>query len=120
MIRRIHHVQITVPREAEQAAREFYCGLLGLTEIDKPESLRARGGLWLELDGQQIHIGVEEGVERDTTKAHIAYEVTELASWRAMLLAHGIEVLDSIAIPDHDRFEFRDPFGNRIEFIARR
>lgn len=120
MIRRIHHVQITVPRGAEDEARRFYCELLGLEEIEKPESLHARGGLWLAIGDQQIHIGTEERVEREVTKAHVAYEVSELASWRAMLLSHGIEVLDSIAIPGYDRFEFRDPFGNRVEFIAAR
>lgn len=118
MIKRINHVQITVPRGAEDEARSFYCGLLGMAEMEKPESLRGRGGFWLLIGDQQIHIGVEERVERVTTKAHIAYEVSDLASWRAMLLAHGIEVLDSIAIPRYERFEFRDPFGNRIEFIA--
>ena len=25
--------------------------------------------------------------------------------------------LESIPIPGHDRFECRDPFGNRLEFI---
>jgi hypothetical protein len=32
----------------------------------------------------------------------------------------GIEVIDSLPLPGHDRFEFRDPFGNRVEFIQRR
>jgi hypothetical protein len=30
------------------------------------------------------------------------------------------EVIDSVPLPGHDRFEFRDPFGNRVEFIQRR
>jgi hypothetical protein len=34
------------------------------------------------------------------------------------LMAEGIEILESVAIPGYARFEFRDPFGNRVEFIA--
>jgi catechol 2,3-dioxygenase-like lactoylglutathione lyase family enzyme len=37
MIHAIHHVQITIPRGAEDEARTFYCDLLGLPEIEKPD-----------------------------------------------------------------------------------
>ena len=33
------------------------------------------------------------------------------------LSAAGGEILDGIPIPGCDRFEFRDPFGNRVEMI---
>ena len=46
-IHRINHVQITVPKGAEAEARAFYCDLLGLREIAKPQSLEGRGGFWL-------------------------------------------------------------------------
>jgi len=75
MIVRIHHVQITVGPGDEAAARVFYCGVLGLSEVDKPDSLKGRGGFWVESGGQQIHVGVEEGVDRRRTKAHVAYQV---------------------------------------------
>ena len=42
MIRDVDHVQITVPTASVDAARTFYCGLLGLREIEKPESLIGR------------------------------------------------------------------------------
>lgn len=117
MIRRINHVQITVPKGAEDAARAFYCDVLGLREIDKPESLKGRGGLWLAIGDQQIHIGTEDGFDRLTTKGHIAYEVADVEAWRDKLEAHGAIVAESVAIPGYERFETRDPFGNRIEFI---
>lgn len=116
-IRRINHVQITVPRGAEIPARAFYCGVLGLREIAKPESLAGRGGFWLELGDRQIHVGTEDGFDRLTTKAHIAYEVDDIAHWRAHLEQHGAVIGDSVPIPGFARFETRDPFGNRIEFI---
>jgi len=115
---RIHHAQLTVPLGQEAAARAFYCDVLGLPEIEKPGSLKNRGGLWLELAGQQLHIGTEDGVDRPRTKAHLAYEVDDVPAWRARLAAAGATILDSVPIPGFDRFEFRDPFGNRVEIIA--
>jgi catechol 2,3-dioxygenase-like lactoylglutathione lyase family enzyme len=117
MILGIHHAQITIPKGTEDAGRAFYCGVLGLPEIAKPESLQGRGGFWLQVGDRQVHVGTEEGVERQQTKAHLAYAVDDLAYWRRHLTAHGITVEEQIAIPGYDRFEFRDPFGNRVEMI---
>jgi catechol 2,3-dioxygenase-like lactoylglutathione lyase family enzyme len=116
-IKRLHHVQITVDPENVEAARWFYCDMLGLTEIAKPPSLVGRGGFWVALADQQIHIGVETGVDRSSTKAHIAYQVADLNHWRIKLSSNGITILESLPIPGHERFECRDPFGNRLEFI---
>lgn len=119
MIVRLHHAQITIPSGMEEQCRAFYCGLLGLVEIAKPASLRERGGFWLELGDIQIHVGIEENIDRSASKAHLAYEVDDLASWRTKLQEHGISPIDGISIPNYQRFEFRDPFGNRIEFLQR-
>jgi catechol 2,3-dioxygenase-like lactoylglutathione lyase family enzyme len=120
MITGIDHVQITIPPGAEEAARAFYCRLLGLREIDKPASLKKRGGFWLQVGDRPVHVGVEENVDRRSTKAHIAYAVSDLEAWRTVLASQGIEILDGVPIPGYERFEFRDPFGNRVEFIQRR
>jgi catechol 2,3-dioxygenase-like lactoylglutathione lyase family enzyme len=117
MIIGIDHVQITVPANAVAEARAFYCGLLGLREVEKPAALQDRGGFWLQVGDRQVHVGIEEGVERHATKAHVAYAVTDLAAWRARLAAAGVEILDGIPIPGCARFEFRDPFSNRVELI---
>jgi catechol 2,3-dioxygenase-like lactoylglutathione lyase family enzyme len=113
----IHHVQITIPSGSEPEARRFYCAVLGFTEIAKPGDLQTRGGFWLRVGDHQLHIGVEDGVDRRATKAHIAYEVRCLDGWRARLSGAEIEILESVPIPGYNRFEFRDPFGNRVEFI---
>jgi len=117
IIQRLHHAQITIPEGAEAEARAFYCGLLHLPEIEKPDSLKGRGGFWMSVGGQQVHVGTEKGVERARTKAHLAYEVDNLRAWLARLEAEGIQMDDSVPIPGYERFEFRDPFGNRVEFI---
>jgi catechol 2,3-dioxygenase-like lactoylglutathione lyase family enzyme len=117
---RVHHTQISVPKGVEDEARAFYCGLLGLTEAPKPESLRGRGGFWLQIGDFQVHIGIEEEGDRSrTTKAHVAYEVEDLEGWRAALTENNIKILEGVPIPGCNRFEFRDPFGNRVEFLER-
>ena len=117
MLLDIDHVQITVPANASAAARAFYCGLLRLREVAKPEALQSRGGFWLQVGGRQVHVGTEEGVDRHATKAHVAYAVTDILAWRVRLTAAGVQVLDGAPIPGHERFEFRDPFGNRVKLI---
>ena len=117
MILAIHHAQITIPKGAEEEARAFYCGLLGLNEIPKPDALAGRGGFWLEVGDRQVHVGTEDAIERGTSKAHVAYAVTDIGHWRAVLEKNGVKVLEGIRIPGMDRFEFRDPFGNRVEFL---
>ena len=119
LILKVQHAQITIPKGAEAEARDFYCGVLGLKEIPKPEILQTRGGFWLEIGSFQIHMGAEDGIERSKTKAHVAYLVDDLDEWRKRLSAAGIETLDGIRITGHDRFEFRDPFGNRVEFLEK-
>ncbi|MFL6467132.1 MAG: VOC family protein [Pyrinomonadaceae bacterium] len=119
MISAVHHVQVSIPIGAENKAREFYCDVLGMNEIPKPDSLAGRGGFWLELNGFQIHFGTEDGIERSKSKAHVAYLVNDLDGWQEKLTNAGCKVTEGIAIPGYDRFEFRDPFGNRIEFLEK-
>lgn len=117
MIVGLHHAQISIPVGAEAQARAFYCGVLGLNEIAKPASLADRGGLWLAVGDRQVHLGVEDGVDRKNTRAHLAYAVRDLAAWRSKLSGAGMEILNCVPIPGYERFEFRDPFGNRVEMI---
>jgi catechol 2,3-dioxygenase-like lactoylglutathione lyase family enzyme len=116
-ITRLNHLMVTIPKGAEEAGRAFYCGVLGLPEIEKPGSLAGRGGFWVQLGDVQLHIGTEDGVERTTTKAHVAYQVDDITAWRDKVIASGFEIGDSVPIPGYERFEFRDPFGNRVELL---
>ena len=117
VITAVHHVQITIPRGAEEAARTFYCDVLGLPEMAKPAALANRGGFWVQLGALQLHIGTEDGVDRLATKAHVAYAVSNLAEWRSRIASQGLPILECVPIPGYVRFECRDPFGNRLEFI---
>ncbi|MEO4052976.1 VOC family protein [Solibacillus sp. CAU 1738] len=117
MIRGLHHVQITIPKGTEEEGKDFYCGILGLQEVEKPDSLKGRGGFWLKVGDRDVHVGTEDGFDRLTTKAHIAYEVEDISYWRTKLSNENIHILDAVPIPNFERFEFRDPFGNRVEMI---
>src|SRR5690242_13716618 len=98
MIVGLHHAQITVPVGAEAEARRFYCGVLGLAEVLKPPSLRGRGGFWIQVGDRQVHVGVEDGVDRTKSKAHLAYQVTDVEHWRRVMVENGVPVLDSVPI----------------------
>ena len=117
MIIGIHHVQITIPQNTEEEAKAFYCELLSLPEIEKPASLQGRGGFWIQVGDRAVHIGTEDGVQRNLTKAHIAYEVSDLSAIRNILIEQGICIVECVPIPGYERFEFRDPFDNRVECI---
>lgn len=117
MILGLHHAHITIPKGSEDEGREFYCDLLGLPEIQKPESLKSRGGFWLRVGDREVHIGTEDGIDRTLSKAHLAYLVDDISNWKITLTQNDIKIIESIAIPGYERFEFRDPFGNRVEMI---
>src|SRR5260370_15705200 len=113
----LQQVQITIPKGAEEEGRQFYCGVLGLPEIEKPDPLQGRGGFWLQVGDRQVHVGTEDGIERKASKAHLAYQVDDVAAWRSYLEQHAIAVLGSVPIPGFARFEGRGPFGTPFEWF---
>ncbi len=115
--RKLDHLQICIPTNAEDKARAFYSDIIGLMEIQKPEALTGNRGLWFEIGDIQLHIGTED--ELNESKRHPAFEVEELPRIRNYLEENGIKIKDEIPIPGQSRFSFRDPFGNRIEFLEK-
>ena len=114
----LDHVQLAAPPGCEADARAFFGDLLGLEELEKPESLCARGGCWFALaDGRQLHIGVEDPF-RPATKAHLAFRVEGYDDLRTRFRAEGIDVRDDEEISGLRRFYAADPWGNRLEFVA--
>lgn len=114
----LHHVQVTIPAGGEDLARAFYVDALGMTEIQKPPVLAARGGLWVRADRLEIHIGVE-GDFRAARKAHPGIRVVGLDGLAERLIDKGVEVDWDGNFPGHRRFYAYDPHGNRLEFIER-
>lgn len=99
MISRIDHIQLAAPRGCESAAREFYGSIVGLREIQKPATLRARGGCWFQCGHQQLHIGVESDF-CPAKKAHPAFAVSDLDELRATLRSHNITITDDDSLPE--------------------
>ncbi len=73
----INHVQLAAPKGCETEARNFYGRLLKMEEIEKPENLKKRGGVWFQCGSHQVHIGVQEDFV-PAKKAHPAFEVRNL------------------------------------------
>ena len=116
MITGLDHVQLAMPRGREDAARSFYSGLLGMTELPKPPVLAARGGCWFASGAALLHLGVEEPFT-PARKAHPALLVDDLDGLEAALSAAGRAcVRADNEIPGIRRFHTHDPFGNRVEF----
>ncbi|MFI6484235.1 glyoxalase [Nonomuraea sp. NPDC050663] len=112
MITAIHHVQLAAPKGSEPLLREFYEGVLGLTEVPKPPELAKRGGAWFRGPGVEVHLGIEEDF-RPAGKAHPGFLVDNLDELAKKL---------PDAIPDHlfpgfRRIYVKDPVGNRIELL---
>jgi ribosomal protein S18 acetylase RimI-like enzyme len=115
MIVGVDHVQVAAPPGSEDAARAFYGGLLELPEIDKPERLRARGGVWFRAGDEELHIGIEADF-KPAWKAHPALAVARASELRA--LAHRLDAAGHKVRWDGPRFYVADPFGNRLELLA--
>jgi catechol 2,3-dioxygenase-like lactoylglutathione lyase family enzyme len=113
----IDHVQLAMPSGQEQAARNFYTGVLGMREIPKPAELAARGGCWFESGDVQIHLGVEADF-RPAKKAHPALRCANYDALLMALRASGIDVYEVADIPRVRRCHIHDCFGNRLELIA--
>ncbi|HEY6120674.1 MAG TPA: VOC family protein [Pyrinomonadaceae bacterium] len=116
MFSKIHHVNVTVARETETAAKHFYGSVLGLAEVAKPESSRGRGGAWFQLGTTQLHLSLEDSPENYKSRRHVCLIVEDLATVKQHLADNGVEIIpDDMPTPGWPRFYVRDPGGNRIE-----
>jgi catechol 2,3-dioxygenase-like lactoylglutathione lyase family enzyme len=116
-ITEINHVQITVTKSVEEAAKRFYGEVFGLEEIPKPGESKKRGGAWYRCGATELHLSIEEGAtENHRSKRHLCYMVANLEEAERELRAAGVEIIaDDQPIEGWKRFYVRDPGGNRIE-----
>ncbi len=114
----IDHVQLAAPPNSESEARHFFGTVLGLTEVEKPESLKKRGGVWFEFGSYQLHIGVETAFS-PAKKAHPGFHVKNLPAFKDHLASFGISFIEDKNITGVERIYVDDPFGNRMEFLEK-
>jgi catechol 2,3-dioxygenase-like lactoylglutathione lyase family enzyme len=117
----LDHVQVAAPPGCEAAARRFYGELLGLDEVAKPDSLAAAGGVWFACGAQGLHVGIAEDFA-PAAEAHPGLRVTDAAALDELaerLRAAGARVEPDARLPGHRRFYTQDPWGNRVELLAR-
>jgi catechol 2,3-dioxygenase-like lactoylglutathione lyase family enzyme len=117
MLSGIDHVQLAAPVGCEEDARAFFTGLFELEELEKPATLRARGGVWFRVGAVQLHVGVEPDFA-PARKAHPAFTVSHYEELLDRLRAAGEEVREDESIPGTRRCYVADPWGNRIELVA--
>jgi catechol 2,3-dioxygenase-like lactoylglutathione lyase family enzyme len=111
-------VQVAAPPGCEAEARRFYGELLGMSEIEKPAPLAARGGAWFACGAQQLHVGVERDFAGGARKAHPALAADDLDALAARLRDAGARVDWDDELPGVRRFYTADPWGNRIELLS--
>jgi len=109
----IDHVQVAIPVGAEETARQFYGGVLGLHEVPKPPALAVRGGCWFEAGAIRLHLGADA----DFTAGRKAHPALVMRGLRSFVDARGLDVRWDDEIPGTVRCHVFDPFGNRIELI---
>ncbi|GAB2773343.1 VOC family protein [Nocardioides salsibiostraticola] len=121
-------MQVACPSGGEDIARAFYATGLGMTEVEKPEALRVRGGAWFRAHDDQgqvaaeIHVGVEEPFS-PARKAHPALVLDSVAALEEVasrLTAASFEVdwTQRHTFDDHERCHSFDGAGNRVELLA--
>ncbi|GAA2621051.1 VOC family protein [Paractinoplanes durhamensis] len=115
-IERLHHVQLLIPPGGEEAARQFYGGVLGMIELVKPPVLAARGGCWFRSGGWEVHLSPVPDFA-PATKAHPGVLINGLDLLAEKLEAAGYPVEWDPHFPGHRRLYAIDGHGNRLEFL---
>ncbi|HWA90767.1 MAG TPA: VOC family protein [Rhizomicrobium sp.] len=114
----IDHVQIAVPKALEETCLDFYRNALALSEIEKPEPLKSRGGAWFQVGPVQMHVGIDPEPS-PKSKRHVCLAVADLAAAKAAVMARGVAIEEEGKAEGLIRFFVRDPAGNRIEIGQR-
>ena len=114
MVTALHHVNVTVRAELEDAAKDFYGSVLGLEQIPKPATSR-RSGAWYQIGNTQLHLSVEDE-EQSLSSRHVCFTVSDLREAEERFREAGVEIIaDPRPNPHAPRFYVRDPGGNQLE-----
>ncbi|MEM9942632.1 MAG: VOC family protein [Planctomycetota bacterium] len=120
---------LTIIVEDIQKTREFYVGILGMTEVTRPEF--DFDGAWFQTGSVQIHVtladansGLAGWGDRRVVKVsrghHFAFEVASLEQAFESLKSDGIKIADGPKVrPDGvKQLYIRDPDGHLVELFS--
>ena len=114
----LQHVSIPRPpgEKSAQLAREFYSGLIGLTEKSVPRSIAQLDLVWFQIGEEtELHVFAEQD-SPTTSGRHFCLNVSNIESIRQELVQGGYQPWNPEEIPGRPRFFCRDPFNNIVEF----
>jgi catechol 2,3-dioxygenase-like lactoylglutathione lyase family enzyme len=103
-----------MPPGAQAQVRAFYGDLLGMTEVEVPDS--GAGGCHFRSGDLEFAFDVEAGT-RSPRRAHPGALVPDIDALAARLTGAGISVEWDRKFPGYRRFYAHDPLGNRLEFL---
>jgi catechol 2,3-dioxygenase-like lactoylglutathione lyase family enzyme len=113
---RLDHVQIAIPAGGETRARDFYSGILGFTEIDKPAAMAGRNSIWFIAGPVNLHLGIEPDFH-PAKCAHPAFIVDSLDEIVAACERANLATRPDTSFNGYRRVHVFDPFGNRLELM---
>jgi len=116
----IHHSSVIVKNTQESL--KFYCGVLGLNQLDRPNF--PYDGAWLEVGSQQVHLLELPNPDATTGRPdhggkdrHIAFHVFNLDLIKQSL--EKAEVNYTVSASGRKALFCRDLDGNALEFIEK-
>lgn len=113
----LDHAQVLAPAGGIGEARRFYADVVGLEEIDRPETMGGVGA-WFRVGDQQLHVSEHEPFAA-ASRGHPAFAIDALDDLATRLADAGFEVRWDDRLPGGRRFYTFDPAGNRLEFLER-
>lgn len=117
MVIALHHVNVTVSPELEEATKDFYSRVLGLDRVPKPSTSR-QSGAWYQIGPNQLHLSVEAEDVGLLSSRHVCYAVADLSAAEMRFREADVEIIpDPRPIEGMSRFYVRDPGGNMLEIV---
>src|SRR3981081_2234636 len=110
----LHHAQVFYPPGEEARARKFYGETLGLTELERPATLRDRAGIWYAAPPGHVHLSADRELGLHPRR-HFALRREDPDAAVKALRAAGARFEEADPIRGLRRRYVFDPFGNKIE-----
>jgi catechol 2,3-dioxygenase-like lactoylglutathione lyase family enzyme len=112
----LHHVAIPVKSGNLDACEAFY-GALGFVPVEPPEGIRGRAR-WVQREGTQIHLLIEEHPAPLPGGAHLAVVAPDYDEALERVRELGAEVEARRPHWGSPRSYVRDPAGHLVEVMA--